>query len=149
MEIRFFVPGMPVPQGSKSAMQHKNTGKVVMFDQSSKRLKPWRKSIKTLAQAAMGGDAWDGPVAVCLDFTFPRPKNHYGSGKNINVLKQSAPAWKTTKPDIDKLARAVLDGLTGALFIDDKQVAKLTATKLFAERPERYGVHIWAVQVDV
>lgn len=148
MEVSFFVPGMAVPQGSKRAMVHRNSGKVVMFDTSDKRMKQWRSDIKTMAVTAMSKNLWTGPVAVCLCFVFPRPNGHFGTGRRAGVLKPSAPAWKTTTPDVDKLSRAVLDALTGSVFLDDKQVVKLTASKGFAEKNEQFGVHVSAVRID-
>jgi hypothetical protein len=48
-----------------------------------------------------------------------------------------------TRPDIDKLVRAALDGLTGVCFVDDGQVVDLRASKQYGPAP---GVH---VQVEV
>lgn len=39
------------------------------------------------------------------------------------------------KPDIDNIAKAVLDGLNGHAFADDKQVAALTVRKLYDSTP--------------
>lgn len=36
-----------------------------------------------------------------------------------------------SKPDIDNIAKSVLDALNGVAYIDDKQVHKLTCTKYF------------------
>ena len=35
------------------------------------------------------------------------------------------------KPDLDKLIRAVLDGLTGVAYVDDSQVILIQATKTY------------------
>ena len=52
-----------------------------------------------------------------------RPKSHFGTGKNADKVKQSAPVFPATMPDIDKLMRAILDGLTDAqVWLDDGQV---------------------------
>ncbi len=45
---------------------------------------------------------------------------------------------KTTKLaaprlDLDKLARALLDGMTGVVYVDDKQVVRLVAAKEWGE----------------
>jgi len=39
------------------------------------------------------------------------------------------------RPDIDKLARAVLDALTGVAYEDDEQVVKLVASKEYTDNP--------------
>ena len=45
----------------------------------------------------------------------------------------------TTKPDIDKLVRAILDSLKGILINDDSQVTELQAYKSYGS-PERVSV---------
>jgi Holliday junction resolvase RusA-like endonuclease len=49
--------------------------------------------------------------------------------------KKRAPrpeGWKVTKPDVDKIARCVLDALTGVVYGDDAQVAALDIRKRVA-----------------
>ena len=104
--------------------------------ESSARVKPWRESIRAAALAAMGDD-WTpitGPVTVDLTFLLPRPKGHFGTGRNAGKLRDSAPTHHTTKPDLDKLIRAVLDALTSAgVWGDDSQVWGLAAAKGYAD----------------
>lgn len=89
-----------------------------------------------------------GPVALDVIFYLPRPKSHYGTGKNANKLKNSAPTYVTTNPDIDKILRSALDSLTGIAFRDDSQVVSITARKTYGnpqtvltiqEVSERFG----------
>ena len=75
------------------------------------------------------GDPTTEAVLVTLGFMFARPKSHYGTGANAREIKRSAPAYKSTRPDLDKLVRAVLDSLTGIVFVEDSQVAGLSAWK--------------------
>ncbi|HEY8355029.1 MAG TPA: RusA family crossover junction endodeoxyribonuclease [Methylophilaceae bacterium] len=39
----------------------------------------------------------------------------------------------TSKPDLDNVAKAILDALNGICFIDDKQVISLSVSKSYAE----------------
>ena len=128
-----FVPGIPAPQGSK-----RHVGRGIMVE-SSKALKPWRSTVVATVVEAGWEPVLHGPVEVILHFTFPRPKGHYGTGRNADRLKPTAPEHHTVKPDADKLARAVLDALvqSGALR-DDSQVARLRVTKGYG----RPGVQI-------
>ena len=48
------------------------------------------------------------------------------------------------KPDIDNYVKAVLDGLNGLLFVDDKQIIELTARKKYSESA-RTEVTVWAI----
>lgn len=112
---------------------------------ASKNLKEWRNLI---AYAARDNLPVDGPfsygeaVQVDAKFFFVRPKSHL---KKNGELTKSAPRSKHSKPDVDKLARAVLDALTGVYFDDDSQVVRLTVTKEYALPGENPGLEI---QVD-
>jgi crossover junction endodeoxyribonuclease RusA len=140
--VSFFVHGTPAPQGSKRGFVNKSTGKVAMVE-SSKRVKPWKEAVKSAALTARGwSDDLDltppmtGPVSVTLTFILPRPKGHFGSGRNALNLTPSAPSFPATTPDLDKLVRSTLDGLTESnLFVDDKQVVGLEAAKIFSGGP--------------
>lgn len=139
MSTRFFVAGMPVPQGSLRSFAHAKTGKVVT-PQSSKVL-VWRDLIRHEAIQHCKTPL-DGPVIVEMVFWMPRPKSHFGTGRNELVRKPSAPLHHLKPPDIDKLARAVLDALTYVAFNDDSQVVELVAAKTWAGSTAKAGVHI-------
>jgi len=85
------------------------------------------------SEAWEGREILSGPVKLSLCFNLPRPKNHYGTGKNIYVLKHSAPFFHTKTPDITKLIRAVEDALTGVVWRDDSQVYAQNTIKLYAD----------------
>jgi Holliday junction resolvase RusA-like endonuclease len=94
---------------------------------------PWRAQVTWYAIQAMSGlDKLTGPVEIWADFKMRRPKSHY---TRAGVLKLSAPVWCETRPDADKLARAVGDALTGVVFRDDCQVAKWTIRKRYGDAP--------------
>jgi hypothetical protein len=48
--------------------------------------------------------------------------------------------WHATKPDVENLAKALLDALTGILWVDDGQVAELVLRKKVAAGGESTGV---------
>jgi len=39
----------------------------------------------------------------------------------------------TKKPDLDNVAKAVIDGMNGIIFKDDSQITSLHVTKVYAE----------------
>ena len=127
--------GIPAPQGSK---RHVGMGRMI---ESCKALKPWREQIIAETRLnALVPQGLDEAVALSLVFLFPRPKGHFNSKGQV---KPSAPEHKTTKPDIDKLARAVLDSLTLAgVFRDDALVYSLTLQKRYCIGQEAPGVMI-------
>jgi len=76
-----------------------------------------------------------GPLEMKCNFYFPRPKNHYGTGRNSGKLKASAPLAHTKKPDIDNLVKFALDCLNGVAWNDDSQVVKIRAMKGYGRTP--------------
>lgn len=130
--VTFQVLGTPVPQGSKSAFVVK--GRAVVTERSRAALGPWRGQIAAVA-AEHVSEPLTGPVEVELVFALVRPKSHYRSGARAGELRDGAPAFVSGRPDVDKLARAVLDGLTGVAFRDDSQVAVLHCRKLYSTTP--------------
>ena len=125
--LSFFVPGRVVPQGSK---RHVGGGRMI---EAAKGLKDWRHAVTDAAWTyRLERPTITGPVRVELDFVLARPASHYGTGRNADRVKPTAPSWPTTKPDIDKLARAVLDAVTAAgIWRDDSQVIRLDALKTY------------------
>lgn len=134
----FWVPGVPIPKGS--ARGFVVNGRAVVTHANAKT-KPWEQAIRAEAAAA-GLQPSTAPMAVTAEFVMPRPKGHFGTGKNAGRLRETAPAYPTSKPDADKMARTVLDGLTGVAYRDDAQVAELLASKRYADVDEHPGARI-------
>lgn len=146
-QIDFFVQGIPVPQGSKRAFVVR--GKPILTEEAGVRHKTWRHDIRSKGEDIWNAAPADGPVTVRLIFRFPRPLSHYGTGGNRNVMKATAPMRHTQKPDIDKLSRAVLDALTGVVWVDDDQIDLLVASKVWATTDEAMPLPGVEVYVDV
>ena len=72
-------------------------------------------------------------------FRLPRPLK-YSRAKYLSGVTPT-PAH-TTKPDLDKLARALKDALRGAAYEDDSQVDALEVTKRYARVGEPWGVRV-------
>jgi crossover junction endodeoxyribonuclease RusA len=129
--VRIEVPGIPAPQGSK-----RHVGNGIMVEASA-ALRPWRDAVTWHARRAHGPrPPMGGAVQVTMLFVFPRPRSHYGTGRNAGTLKPGAPVFHTSKPDIDKLIRAILDALTQAGAVkDDCIIAAAGAKKIYGARP--------------
>lgn len=116
----FRVRGLPVPQGS--AKPFIAGGKARLLTKSAP-LMAWRTAIATAASGAMGSDPiLTGPVIVVAVFGLPKPAS----------VKRDTPS---VRPDLDKLARALLDGLTGVVVRDDSLVVRLEVGKVYSEAP--------------
>jgi len=147
MTIRFFVPGIPRPGGSKKAFPFKRKdGRMgVRVTDASTHGKDWRTNVKAAGFEAYHDDLLTGPLGLSATFVMPRPKGHYGTGRNAEVLKASAPAFPTTKPDVLKLARALEDALTGIVWRDDAQIVSESIAKVYGNRP---GAHVCIVETS-
>lgn len=117
--VVFAVYGTPAPQGSKRAFVVGNRARIV---EDSKKSAPWRDSVAAAGIEAMASALpLAGPVEVLVKFLMPRPR----------TVKRELPS---VAPDVDKLARAVLDGLTaGGVIVDDSRVVDLHAVKRYTD----------------
>lgn len=133
----FFVPGVAATKGSTRSFKHARTGAVVTVG-ANKRTKSWEARVALAAREAGIARAPKGEgVRVGVVFTFARPSSHLGTGRNAGKVKASAPAHPTTRAvgDVDKLLRAVLDGLDGIAYDDDSQVTAVHAAKRYGDEP--------------
>ena len=128
--IRFFVPGVPAPGGSKKAFRSPS-GRIVVMD-DCKRNKPWRDSVASFALEAMVGKTpLEGPLRVSMYFMLPRPRHHFRTGKKAGQLKDTAPYYHTSKPDATKLVRSTEDAMTGIVWRDDAVIAQQEIDKTY------------------
>jgi len=126
--INFTVKGHPVAKGSMIG-QRLADGRVIVLDDfrgdRGRRLKEWMKAVAWEGRMTYKGLPLAGPVAVRLGFRLEKPKSN----------KKQCPSQR---PDIDKLARAVLDAIQtkakwgGTLIVDDSQVVELQVHKSWA-----------------
>lgn len=138
-ELEITVHGIPVPQGSKTYLGHGR-----MVEAGGQKLKNWRHDVTRAAQQAhTEHGAFIGPIYVEIDFYLPRPRSHYGTGRNADKVRDSSPAYPSSRPDLDKLIRAVDDALTASgIWVDDAQVVGLYARKLYANPDREPGADI-------
>lgn len=123
--IQFTIHGKAATAGSKRVfpIKRKNGSVGVSVAPDNPRAKQWMGAVADRAGEAMGNRPLiTGPVKLTCRFTLTRPKGHYGTGRNADKLKDSAPRYHIQKPDLTKLIRAVEDSLTGIVWRDDTQV---------------------------
>ncbi|MBA2631057.1 MAG: RusA family crossover junction endodeoxyribonuclease [Thermoleophilaceae bacterium] len=165
--IAFTVEGRPVPQGSKQPFvptygngepvrRHKAgcplgggraTGcgcpiMVNQVDDQADRLHTWRETVGWYARMAYKGPLIDELLTASFVFFEPRPKAHYGTGRNERLLKDSAPACPRGAPDLHKLTRAVEDALTKVVYTDDSLIVSAFAAKRYCPRWDSQRVDI-------
>lgn len=140
------VIGQPAAQGSKRALAHRSTGRVVTIESGHDRVQTWRGDVIRAVTTALPGidnDArngapfLNGPLVVTITFRFNRPKGHYRTGRNSHLLRATAPTHPAGKPDLDKLLRSTFDALTTSrVWRDDAQVVRLNdVSKQYVDGP--------------
>ena len=122
---QYEVNGLPAPQASKTAVVIGGKARLIEGKGTAgrQRTKAWRADVAQAARdlanhedPAIRATQFTGPTQLTIQFWMPRPKSrpkkHHG--------------WHTVKPDIDKLVRATMDGLTtGGILRDDSIVCAL------------------------
>jgi len=139
--ITFFVEGRPEPGGSKTSFVPTDkkgnpyrgpTGRIIVnTTDANKNVKHWKIHVAAIARIKFNRKPFDGPIACRFEFILARPQFHFGTGRNAEKVKDSAPHFPTGKPDTLKLSRGTEDALTGICWHDDAQVVNQTATKRY------------------
>ena len=125
------IPGTPQQQGSKTRNAYGT-----MYE-ANRNLKPWRAHAITHLRAAWAGEPITHGVHVTARFVYARPKSHYRTGRNSHLLRDDAPAFKTSAPDLDKLQRALGDALAQAgILRDDALIVEWGSAKGYGSVPE-------------
>ena len=150
MTLSFFVEGDPKGQPRPKAFARVGKdGKAKASVYEPGTAYHWKQSIYVAARHAMLDDvngvyATQAPVALTMTFRFRRPKSHFGAK---GFKGQFADARHTQKPDLDNLAKAVMDALTDAgVWHDDAQVFHTVQTREWCAPNARPGVAIEIVR---
>lgn len=127
--LAFRIDGVAVPQGSKRLGRAGRSGRPLIVEDNP-NLRAWRDSITLQARSAARRAGWTTPardvaVDVHLYVGLPRPAS-----------APRARVHPVCRPDIDKLGRALLDGLVdAAVLTDDSQVTRLEVVKVYSDNP--------------
>jgi len=117
--VAFTVPGDPVPQPRPRVSTAGGFARA--YVPKGHAIHAYRQAVALGARAAGLGQV-TAPVGVIVDAVFARPKSHL----NKSGVKATAPALP--RPDVDNIAKAVLDALQDVMG-DDTNVARLTVEK--------------------
>jgi len=124
--ITFSVPGDPVPQ--PRPRYSARGGFARAYVPSKHPVHAYREAIALAAKLA-GVKITGEPVSVIIDAVFARPKSHMTKGGVL--AKLTAP--RLPRCDVDNVAKAALDALTGVAWEDDTQVARLVVEKSYGD----------------
>jgi Holliday junction resolvase RusA-like endonuclease len=123
LAVTFTIAGEPVPQPRPRVSTRGGFARAYVPKEHP--VHAYRKAIAEAADEA-GLVAQDEPLNVVIDAVFERPKSHL----NKAGVKPTAP--RLPRPDVDNLAKAVLDALQDVIG-DDTNVARLVVEKSYGQ----------------
>lgn len=127
--LAFSMNGEPRGQGRPRATARGGYASIYK-DPKSRR---YEASVRSVAQAQMNGrEPLDGPLSVSLRFRMPIPKS---ASKRDKTAMAAGEIAHCGRPDLDNLAKAIFDGMNGAVFRDDAQIVRTFLQKIYAEQP--------------
>lgn len=127
--ISFTIEGAPVPKGRPRFTRTGHT-----FTPAKTR--QYEALVTARAREAMiGKRKIEKPSAVRVDILaiFPVPSSWSKKRRTAALLGVD---HHISKPDLDNVAKAALDGINGVVFEDDSQVVELRARKAYGTEPE-------------
>lgn len=124
--LQFDIEGVPVPKGRPKFTSRAG----FMRTYTPKKTVEYELVARAAAKSAMGPtDLLETPVGVYLYFRLPIPKSHSKKRREACLSGFEKPI---KKPDIDNLAKSILDGFNGVIWKDDSQIVSLHITKVYA-----------------
>lgn len=123
-----FIEGVPIAQPRPRVYAG-------MAVSDSPKSKAWKQAI-AWGWVSGGGAFFSGPCLVTIDAYLPRPKR---------LMRKKDPDGAIpapVRPDLDNLAKAILDGLQGVAYADDGAVCELRIRKLYAGKGDPPGAVI-------
>jgi Holliday junction resolvase RusA-like endonuclease len=121
--------GRPAPKGSR--IQGRDKAGRSYTRPASKYEKPWVDAVKEAAELQARHVTVTPPYVVDVQIY-------------VQATKHKPAHWWPAQSDVDKLARAVIDGLVfGGAIDDDRNVAELHAVKRFCEPGEPPGCLVY------
>lgn len=123
--LHIVVPGQPVGKGRPRFTRQ---GRAY----TPAKTKVYEQLIGNFARREMETAAWETtplPVKLHILAQFEIPKSWTKKKKHQAVLGELVPG----RPDIDNIAKAVLDALNGIVYQDDAQVKELSVKKVYGQ----------------
>ena len=134
-EIRFTIPGTPKGKARARTFYNPKLGRMQSITPDNTML--YENLIRTCYIQASSNKIQDMPVSITIHAVFEPPKS--ASAKNREAMFAGS-ILPLKKPDIDNIAKVVLDALNGLAYHDDSQIVSLRVSKTYGA-PE--GVTVW------
>ena len=138
--IEFIVPAIPVAQPRPRAMSF--NGQARVYEPTKHPVTAFKATVAMAAQNAYHGQPLAGPLRVDLVFVFPRNKGQMWKKRPMPRIRH------TKKPDRDNCDKAVMDALTGILWVDDCQACEGEIVKWIAAGNEQPHVVVRVIEIE-
>lgn len=134
----FFIPGDV--EGHRRPRATARGGFVRIYDDPANLL--WAERVRLAWWQAGCSQVGTGPLYVRFWAYVPRPKSHYRKdGATLSALGQRTPI-PTRKPDLDNVAKGILDALNGIAWRDDAQFARLLIDRIWSDSFNAPGLKV-------
>lgn len=118
------IPGQPVGKGRP------RFSKFGVY--TPEKTAKYEKQVRDIWCHAYSGQMVHGPVSVDIIAYYRIPAS-WSKQKKADAL--AGKIRPEVKPDVDNVAKVVLDALNGSAYEDDKSIITLTATKAYSDDP--------------
>lgn len=141
-EISFEILGTPVAKGRAKIARRGNFASMY----TPKKTVDAERSLLAQALQYKPETPWNGALGVKIEAIFARPKSHYRTGKNSDILRDDFPLFHTIKPDADNICKMCLDAMNEVFFKDDSQIVVTEVKKRYGDVPK---IKITLYQVNI
>lgn len=133
LSIEFTVFGNPKAQKRHRTDTHDRFGNLLRFPRQRDPSKTDKADFLAQIIQHRPNAPWTGPIEIKVRWVMPRPKSHYGTGKNAGEIKPGKPLYCTSKKrsDSDNLIKLIMDAMNGIFFLDDSQIAVVHTVKVY------------------
>jgi Holliday junction resolvase RusA-like endonuclease len=139
----FEIDGEPKIQPRPRAFARMVNGRAVARVYDAGTAEEWKGRVVAATRERRPAEPFDGPIGVLIEFRMPRPKRLQRKKDPGHLLPC------TSRPDIDNLAKAILDALQqDGWWLDDAQITELVLHKCYTTKGGRPGARIKIEVID-
>ena len=140
-----YIGKVQAQQRSGRRIVHTKDGREFIGSYDPKKSRDFKATLHLLAQTeliAEGKRTIECSCVMTIHYFVPIPKAFSNKKRQQALEGRIRP---TNKPDVDNLAKSVMDAFTGVLYADDRLVVQLTVFKFYRERE---GVDVTIQSLD-
>lgn len=126
MVITLYIAGNPVPW--KRTGQRRLPDRVITYDRQTKE----KEQTKWQIVAQYDEEPIRTPISMVITFCMPIP---VGTSRKRVTQMRSGYIKHMCRPDVDNLAKYLLDVMTGTVYLDDAQIHELILRKIYSNNP--------------